>query len=129
MEPVRTVEMVTQVIIETLPHFLQRVEDPYDINCGLCEDFANSVVDQLGGETDKMCVVWIEDIIDTPYPDAAHAVVRLESDERYIYFDAECPGGVRDLCEVPAMANQKRTRAEVITERQNRHDRNLEFSI
>jgi len=105
---------ISQVIRETLPRFLQRVEDPYDINCGLCEEFAICVIDQLGGETEILCMVWIEDITDTPFPDAAHAVIRWESNEGYLYFDAECPEGTGDLSKIPAMANQGRTRQEVL---------------
>jgi hypothetical protein len=34
-----------------------------------------------------------------------------------MYFDAECPEGTSDVRKIPAMANQKKTREEVIEAR------------
>ncbi len=93
------------------------VSDPYDINCGQCEEFATYVVDQLGGETHHLYPVWIEDMLDTPYPDAAHKVVCFHSMGVNIYFDAECPNGTTNLDRLPLIANRGRTRGEVLAGR------------
>jgi hypothetical protein len=99
------------------------MEDPYDINCGQCEEFAHDVLDALGvDETDDLCAVWIEDLIDTPYPDASHKVIRWVDGPWVFYFDAECPEGTRDLSLLPVIANQGRTREEVIAARPRRNE-------
>jgi len=59
-------------------------------------------------------MVWIEDLIDTPFPDANHAVILWESENGTVYFDAECPDGTKDISSIPAMANVNKTRGEVI---------------
>jgi len=112
-------EQIARAIRAALPNFLEEhgLEDPYDINCGLCEEFAIEIIDQLGGETETLCMVWIEDVVDTPFPDASHAVICLVVDETYIYFDCECPEGTTDLRQIPAMKNQGKSRGDVLAER------------
>ena len=108
---------ITDAVYRSLPCFLHSLPDPYDINCGECEDFAMHVINQLGGETDTLYMAWIEDLVDTPYPDASHAVICFAGEDGIVYFDAECPGGTADLRKIPAMANAGRTREEVVGRR------------
>jgi hypothetical protein len=116
---------ITKTIRKTIPRFLKEnslggiwLDDPYDINCGLCEDFAQEVIQQIaGGETSTLFMVWIEDLKGTPFPDASHAVICWKNGNKYMYFDAECPEGTSDVRKIPAMANQKKTREEVIEAR------------
>lgn len=59
---------------EVLAEFLARSDDPiladvaeptpWHINCGLCEDFAESVKDRLGGpEATELSVIWLEETL------------------------------------------------------------------
>lgn len=103
-----------------------KITDPYDINCGHCEDFAIEVLKRAGfdpysSDPQLAEMVWIEDLIDTPDPDASHAVVRLEwFDGQFMYFDSECPKGTLDAAKIPAVANKEKSRDEVIAERKSR---------
>jgi len=112
-------DKITQAINATLPQYLadNKLPDVYDVNCGLCEDFAGEIIDQLGGETDSLYMVWIEDLIDTPFPDASHSVICLNNNGERIFFDAECPEGTTDVRKIPAMVNQGVPRDEVIAQR------------
>lgn len=107
-------EQVTQAINAVLPDYLTRVEYPYDINCGLCEDFARDVIEKLGGYTDELDYVWVEDIENTPAPDGAHCVIYLRCEGSTFYFDAEIPEGTNDLTQIPVIKNAEKSRAEVI---------------
>lgn len=86
---------------------------PYDINCGLCEDFALEVIGLVGGETDDLVMVWIEDL-DERYEDYSHCVIQLEEDGQTYWFDSECPNGVIHLEDIPCVQNRKKPRKEVI---------------
>ena len=116
---------VTKAILAMIPKYLEDVADPYDINCGLCEEFAIDVIRELGDgdDAEQFGMVWIEDMVDTPYPDASHAVIYLEAGTcGWLYFDAECPQGVTDVSLIPAIANSgeygaSKSRAEIIAER------------
>ena len=117
---------ITQAIKVIVAQYLENkseITDPYDINCGYCEDFGIEVL-QLAG-FDPYCVqpqlanlVWIEDLKDTPDPDASHAVIMLEwFDGQHMYFDSECPEGVVDAAKIPAVVNKNKTKEQVISER------------
>ena len=94
-------EKITQAIQKAL---VEIQVSPFDINCGLCEEFALHVITKLQGkETDNLYIVWIEDIIDTPFPDASHAVICWDTEDGRIFFDSECPNGTNDLSEIPSM--------------------------
>jgi hypothetical protein len=117
-------DQITKAIHATLPIYLEDGADPYDINCGMCEEFAHEVLLAVGSsETLNPGAVWIEDLIDTPYPDANHKVIRWTSGPWVFYFDAECPEGTRDLSLLPVIANQGRTREEVIAARPQKERR------
>jgi hypothetical protein len=109
-------ERITQAIFDTLPGFLDRVPDPYDINCGLCEEFAHEAIDRLGGETGSLWAVWLEDTF--PYlVNVSHKVICWGSGAGPVYFDSECPEGTRDVNRIPVVANRGVSRVDVITER------------
>ena len=94
------------------PLFFKHTDhDPWDINCGLCEEFAIWVIDKLGGENTVLSMVWVEDLEDI---DVGHAVICLDG---VIYFDAECPEGVSDLHDIPLVKNMGLSRAQAIAER------------
>jgi len=103
---------ITQTIRKSLTEF---PEDPYDINCGQCEDFAIHVIDQLGGEGGDLYMVWLDDI--EHYSNFSHAVIRWDSGDGFIYFDSECPEGTDNLDRLPLVANTGRLRKEVLAER------------
>ena len=95
-------ELITAQIRSTLKGNWPK---PYDINCGLCEDFAQEVIHSLTGtgETPDLHMIWIEDLTHGKYKDFAHAVIRLNTPEGHLYFDAECPEGVYDLDDLPVV--------------------------
>ena len=70
-------------------------ESPYDINDGLCEDWANQVFDRLKDE------VFVE-IWETLFGFAAttHVFIRIDGKFR----DAECLAGVEDHMDLPIFA-------------------------
>ena len=109
-----TREQITAAIHETILAFKVH---PYDINCGLCEEFAYAVIRRLTGEeTAGLHTNGIEDIPGTPAIWASHVIVQWNNKGAPIYFDAECPEGVADLRRLPLVANRYKTRAEVVSE-------------
>jgi len=94
----------------------------WDINNGYCDEFAQSVFDRLGGETDKMYGIWLHDI--------GEFQKQMEGcGEHYVifynqkYYDAECIGGVDNPLFLPFYLNKYKTREQVIKERQNDSNR------
>ncbi|KKN01192.1 hypothetical protein LCGC14_1130330 [marine sediment metagenome] len=76
-------------------------KEPYFINCGSCEDFANDVVELAGaGE-----VVWTDELDPDINIHDGHAVILYNSK----YYDAECPRGVCDYRQLPLIINQDKT--------------------
>lgn len=100
--------MTPQIITETIKRFLLSGDwpRPYDINCGLCEDFAIGVIDAITGERENetLYLIWIEDQ-HPRYEHYAHAVICLPLRDGYMYFDSECPVGVTDLNDIPVVKN------------------------
>lgn len=80
----------------------------WDVNNGLCEEFAERVTDRLAGAD----VRWLCD--EAPGSDApAHCVVVFHGR----YYDAECPEGVPDWRRLPIVRNKDKTREQVLAER------------
>jgi hypothetical protein len=97
------------------------VTDPWDINNGLCEVWAEYVVDRLPGAE----LVWLDEIAqepemwDTSDPDEnyflgpSHCVVRYKNK----LYDAECHTGVTNWRKLPVEVNKNKTREQVIAAR------------
>lgn len=83
---------------------------PYDINCGLCDEFVHDVTKLLGGETDDFYGIWLDQLGE----DACHCVIRLKVNDKWLYFDAECPQGTYNIEEIPVIANKDKTRKQVV---------------
>ncbi len=77
----------------------RRPVDAFDINCGLCEDWANRVADLVDG-------VEVLDPIDLTgdRDEDAHIFIRY----RGHYYDAECHGGVDDWRLLPLFSRNRR---------------------
>lgn len=63
---------------------------PWDINNGLCEEWAEAAVELVGGDAE-----WLDSL--DPNCDFAHAVLVLDGR----YYDAQTPRGVTDWHELP----------------------------
>lgn len=97
---------ITDAIMQLITEYDQ---DPFFINCGLCEDFAVDVIVRAGtGE-----FIWLDDI--KPVLVRRRRVRRRSSNEINHaavlhdgkYYDAECPQGVSDYNKLPLVANMK----------------------
>jgi len=104
---------ITEAIKGFLPSF---GVDPYDINNGLCEEFAVAVLGSLNFPLDVADFIWIDDQFEH-LEHFAHVVIRLRVGEDVFYFDAECPEGTSDINEIPVVKNKDKTRQQVISER------------
>ena len=106
---------ITDTINKLLSKYLEDFAYPYDINCGECDEFAMDVIRKIqDGETENLCMIWIEDMIGGKYEHLAHAVIQWKSPEGYVYFDAECPEGTDDLDQLPLVKNHGKKREEVV---------------
>lgn len=123
---------VTKVILDLIPEYLadpyvlrlakeaRSKPDPYDINCGLCDEFCRAVCDALGGETDEFQGMYLEQLGDD-FEETNHCVIALKYGKHWLYFDSECPYGTNDPKRIPVFANMgKHTRSEVIKARRRR---------
>lgn len=79
-----------------------RIEHPYDINCGFCEEWADSVVQQVP----EAEVVGVANLTGNPDDDLEYPHVFVLYRGRF--YDAECPGGVDDWKQLPAFQERKR---------------------
>ena len=59
--------------------------DAWHINCGQCEEFATDVIDLLGGETDKIVLLWDSQI----NCEGSHCVISYQEK----YYDSQHPYG------------------------------------
>lgn len=70
--------------------------EPYSINCGLCEDFAMTVINRMGGYSDDLYELCTENFSE---------IIGLSSHVWIFYkgkhFDAEVPKGVDDFLDLP----------------------------
>lgn len=78
---------------------------PWDINNGLCEDFAETIESKVPGAQ----LFWLEEL-DSKYQNDGHCIIKFEGR----FYDAECPQGVDKLEEIPFLLNRGKGRAEVI---------------
>ncbi len=78
----------------------------WDINCGLCEEWANAVEKRAPGAVAD----WYE------FNDNDHCLVEFQGR----FYDAECPEGVERPELLPIYNNEGRTRLEILTERKNK---------
>jgi hypothetical protein len=79
----------------------------YDINNGLCNDFADTIESRVDGAEG----LWMEEI-DPKYEDYSHCVIRYNGR----FYDAECPQGVDSLDALPLVKNRGRTREQIIAD-------------
>lgn len=86
---------IKQLVVEYETH-------PYDINCGMCEDFADDIEKLVPGAE----VLWGEQLPDllpvAIYDAEAHCFIRFEG----FYFDAEEPYGVEHPTGLPLYMRQ-----------------------
>lgn len=71
----------------------------WDINCGLCEEWAEAARLVVGGDC-----VWL-DQVDDAYQDVAHCVLLLDGR----YFDSQHPSGVDHPSELSIVRGVSRT--------------------
>ncbi len=94
-----TIEAVAEVY-ETLYN-----QDPYEINCGNCEEFAADVIDALGMvEGDTITALWHDEMPDCTAQENvwwSHKFIRFQGR----YYDSECPEGVDEWRELPCFQN------------------------
>lgn len=83
----------------------------WDINNGYCEDLATKVIRRMGGETDWLYGLWMEDR-GTKFEGVSHYVIKYNGK----YYDAECPDGVKSLVNIPLYINRYKSREEYIDE-------------
>lgn len=71
-----------------------------EINSGLCEDFASDVLDKLG-ISDELYPIGYEEL-DMDDDIGGHVFLQWRTAKgKYLYFDAECPNGVKDPLSLP----------------------------
>jgi hypothetical protein len=123
-----TPAQLTEAIKALAAKWIAEGEAPsaYEINNGLCEDFAQAVIGQFGGETDGLSMYWGDELsadgegyewdvelLSEHYPASKpthgldwadirgdipnHAWIILDGR----HYDAECPEGVDNLFELP----------------------------
>lgn len=139
-------QILTQAIKNKVAEYLQQGHAPneFRINNGLCEDFAEEVVDELGGETDDFFTIWgIEltkvgsdgfadqqnwdrELVQRISP-KSHPTHNLTWDDvdgdipnhcwivlNGRHYDAECPEGVDNLFDLPIC---RRTIREILIDK------------
>ena len=103
-----------QLLRRTVKKFLEEVETTWDINNGLCEEFATEIC-ELVPDADWF---WIDDLLvpelGEEYADCAHCVIQF----RKRYYDAECIEGVDHLRDIPLVRNKDKSRDQVLRERE-----------
>ena len=101
----------------TLTHFPGNLPDfpnPWDINCGWCEEWAIMAEEKYGGE-----MIWL-DQIDESYFDFGHAVLRLNGK----LYDSQHPNGVASPNDLDLVSRISR---EEFLQRKNQFDKNFFF--
>lgn len=91
----------TLIVLSTMDESKQTA---WDINNGLCEDFALDIISKFGGESDTLFGVWLDEY------GVNHFVICFNEK----YYDAECPDGVDRITDIPCYKNRNRTREEVL---------------
>lgn len=97
------------MITKAIQYFLKAYdESPYQINCGLCEEFATDVLKRLGhpykDETDERCMLWHDNMPDCTEEEAAHwSHCFIKWDGKF--YDSECPEGVTEWRKLPIFVN------------------------
>lgn len=79
-----------------------RIEHPYDINCGFCEEWA----ERVAAAVPEADVVGVSDLTGNPDDDLNYAHVFVRYRDRF--YDAECPEGVDDWRLLPVFQNRAR---------------------
>lgn len=69
---------------------------PYNINNGLCEDFAKEIIDKMGGYSDILYDVCTENFVEFGEL-SGHVWIYYKRK----HYDAECPQGVKNWRELP----------------------------
>lgn len=85
-----------QLMVEVTERFGKQGVVPYEINNGLCDEWANEVMEQLRN-TDYKVELW-----ETPFgfADTIHVFVMIDGK----FHDAECLDGVEDHMQLPIFA-------------------------
>jgi hypothetical protein len=99
-------------MLAKLGEYLEDYPTAWDINNGLCEAFAQDVLEICGGETRDCYGLWLDEIPGF-VGDGDHYVIYFAGK----YYDAECPNGVDDWHDIPLIRNKDKTREEVLAER------------
>lgn len=83
---------ITEVILDTINKYKKINYSPYDINNGLCGEFATTVIDKMKGISDEKCIplVSVDDEI-------THCWVYYNGK----HYDSEVPNGVDNWTELP----------------------------
>ena len=93
---------ITEAIHQTLEEFLP--VDPYHINCGLCEDFAQAVLDKIGvkdGDSEETYIIGSNNI--EPEPPAGHVWIVHKGK----HYDSESPQGVEKFLLLKILKEKK----------------------
>jgi hypothetical protein len=128
-----TPEALSRVIMALAQQFIEKglARNLYELNDGLCQDFAYAVVNEFGGEHGKLFTVWAEELTEvdsdgdaageawdvklikkiSPNSHPTHGLTWEEASQEipshcWIMFngrsyDAECPNGTDNFFELP----------------------------
>ena len=92
--------------LDCFPH-LDKKNVRYHINCGLCDEFANTITEQIAGAEAWWGNEFSEEFWDMPYKNwienhaYAHCFIFFENR----YYDAEAPNGVDHPRDLPLYIN------------------------
>ena len=91
-------QLIEEIILQ-LTEIYQRLHgiSPYEINCGLCEEFANEVCDLLPGAIADWGDAFTNEN-DNSDQYAYHCIIKYNDK----FYDSEHPNGVKDFREISA---------------------------
>jgi hypothetical protein len=95
------IEIIEKTILETIPDYLdeQSLLYPHEINTGNCKDFAQVIINKLGGETKHLYGIWLSTHFDI---DCCHYVIVYRRDDgTKRFFDSEIPSGTTCPFQIP----------------------------
>lgn len=101
-------QKLSQIMNDIIQLYLSKnCPTTWDINNGLCDSFANEVIDKFLEEypDSKIQEVWFEE----------HCLILFDGR----YYDAECLKGVTNWRNIPLFLNRKKTREQVLRERKS----------
>jgi hypothetical protein len=96
---------ITEAINQTIQEFM---EEPYNINCGLCEDFAMCILDKLGiesGSSEETYELGTNNL-EPEFADFLPGHVWIVHKGKC--YDAECPEGVDNFLLLPIFKRIRR---------------------